>query len=691
MDTLTPKRWNALLAWLPAVLVVAASLLLWLADTPAQQALRNYQFDQFQRWRPRAAPAQPVHIVDIDEASLERLGQWPWPRSRMATLLDRLAGAGAVAVVFDSVFAEADRTAPKAVVDSLGVSGTQRDALLALPDPDASFARSLQQTPSVLGFALQQGGKATLPQQTAHMVVLGEAQPDWLHRFDGATTSLPALQSAAGGNGALNFVPDSDGVVRRVPLALRVGDATVPSLVTEALRVAAAEANVVLKSAGANSGLAEVRIGTLAVPSTPHGEMWLHYSRPVGTRALPAWQVLANPLPPGQLAGQIVLVGSSAQGLMDLRFSPLGLLPGVEVHAQALDQILSGRFLQRPSWARGLEVLFLGLGGVLVSVLALRQRAWVSATAGLGLLVVWLLGTWWAFTVRGLLLDALSPALVWLLCYLVCSLWHHLRTEREQRWVRQAFARYVSPNRVAYLLAHPKAMELGGRRQVCSFVFTDLAGFTSLVEALDPAQAVQLLNTYLDEMVAIAFRHEGTLDRIVGDAVAIMFSAPVKQADHRARALACALEMDAFASNYAAEQKRLGKAAFGQTRIGVHCGEVIVGNFGGKTVFDYRALGDAVNTCARLESTTCCSTVFASAANWVLPLSKHTDWWKGGIGCAAKAAEKSCWSFLASMGRCGAEPSSGAALFTWSTHWVPAVLVTVTLPTLPSALGSRAM
>jgi adenylate cyclase len=224
-----------------------------------------------------------------------------------------------------------------------------------------------------------------------------------------------------------------------------------------------------------------------------------------------------------------------------------------------------------------------------------------AAAGSLALLAALGASAWWAFVSQGLLLDAITPAIGLLLSYLVCSLWQHLSSEREQRWIRQAFARYVSPNRVAYLVDHPEGMALGGRRQTCSFVFTDLAGFTELMEGIDPAQAVSLLNAYLDQMVAIAFRHEGTLDRIVGDAVAIMFSAPVPQADHRARALACALEMDAFASAYAARQQQQG-SAFGQTRIGVHCGEVIVGNFGGSTMFDYRALGDPVNTAARLES-----------------------------------------------------------------------------------------
>ncbi len=584
----------------PLLLALLAACLL-LADSRAQQTLRNYQFDQFQRWRPRVYEPVPVRIVDIDEASLARLGQWPWPRSRMATLLERLTAAGATAVAFDMVFAEPDRTAPKAM---LALWQLQCTPCEALPDPDNLFAQALQKSPSVIGFALQQApgnSPGTGPLQKARFVQAGQPQPEWLHSFQGSLRSLPALEQAASGNGALSFVPDADGLVRRVPLVLQWDQTPVATLVTEALRVSLNERNLLLQNAGQDSGLGEVRIGRLHLPTTPQGEMWLHYSLPVAGRNLAAWQVLEGAVAPAQWAGKIVLVGSSAQGLMDLRFSPLGMVSGVEVHAQALEQALGGHFLQRPSWARALELLLLLLGCALAGALARSTRAMRSAAASLGLLLALGAGAWWAFVAQGLLLDAATPALGLLLSYLLCSLWQHRLREREQRWTRQAFARYVSPNRVDHLLAHPQDLALGGRRQPCSFVFTDLAGFTPWMEALEPEQAVGLLNGYLDPMVAIAFRFEGTLDRIVGDALAIMFSAPLEQADHRARALACALEMDAFASAYVRQLQQQGRP-FCQTRIGVHSGEVIVGNFGGKTLFDYRALGDPVNTAARLES-----------------------------------------------------------------------------------------
>lgn len=596
---------------LPPLIIALIVLFQCLVEQPGTM-LRNAVFDQYQRWQPRTPADTPVRIIDIDEASLARLGQWPWPRNRLADLVDRLSAANVAAIGFDVMFAEADRTSPARMADLWQLGSGLRRQILALPDHDQRFADSLRRADAVVGFALARDDKAgqKRPAGKAGFVNLGEAQHRWLHPFTGAITSLPAFESAAKGNGALSFVPDRDGVIRRIPLLFQMPGGPVPTLVSETLRVAQGVPVIMLRSAGHlqqlggerdSAGLGEIRIGDFTIPTTPQGELWIHYTPPRSERSLPAWQVFSDDAALAGLAGHIVLVGSSAQGLMDLRFGPFGLIPGVEAHVQALEQILSGHFLERPSWATGSEFTALVVGSLIVGFIALHTGALAAAAACIALLAVTAGGSWLAFSNSRLLIDPSLPATGILLTFLICSLIHHFLAEREQRWIKDAFARYVSPNRVAHLIEHNDDMALGGKRQQCSFIFTDLAGFTSLMEGIDPAAAVALLNDYLDAMIAIAFRHEGTLDRIVGDAVAIMFSAPLAQPDHCARALACALEMDAFASAYSRQLIAQG-IPFGATRIGVHTGEVIVGNFGGKTMFDYRALGDPVNTAARLES-----------------------------------------------------------------------------------------
>lgn len=597
------------------VISVFFGLFILLLDPLPIQALRNNLFDQYQRWHPRDYINVPVRIIDIDEASLSKLGQWPWPRTRIADLIEKLNKAQVATIGFDIIFSEPDRTSPQKMASMWPLEISTRNILNSLPDHDEIFADSLRKADVVLGFVVERGFRrddldkekslvsvSTGPSRSYRYINIGELPKNWLHSFDNAVTALPKLDIAAKGNGALSFIPDSDGVVRRVPLVLQVSAKPVPTLISEALRVAQGEHNYVLKSEGQNTGLSEIKIGQFKIPTTAQGEIWVHYSKDIPDRYIPAWKLLAGEIPDTLLNGHVVLIGSSAQGLMDLRFSPLGhILPGVEVHAQALEQILSGHILERPRWAYIAEIIVMIIGGLLIGFISIRANALLATSITFVCLIALLIGGWYAFRQHELLLDTTMPALIFFLTFVLGSLLHHFSSEMEQRWIKAAFSRYVSPNKVSYLVDHPNDMQLGGKLQKCSFIFTDLEGFTNLIESIEPSKAVALLNTYLDQMIAIAFRHEGTLDRIVGDAVAIMFSAPVSQADHCSRALNCALEMDKFAANYLEKLAEKG-IKFGKTRIGVHSGEVVVGNFGGSTIFDYRALGDPVNTAARLEN-----------------------------------------------------------------------------------------
>ena len=588
--------------------VALSALVLWMADPIPVQSLRLAQFDQFQRWHPRPYTPVAVRIVDIDEASLKVYGQWPWPRTRIAELVERLHDAGSAVIAFDVLLIEPDRTSPVAMAQ-LWKNPKVSTLLQGLPDHDEVLGHTLLGRSVVLGSSLSNtgtaSGAAASPVDAVatpyRIIASGASEPArWLHGFDSVVWPLAELRTHAGGLGALNFAGDVDGVVRRVPLLLRLGDQIVPTLSAEALRVAQQGRNHLLRSNEA--GVLDVRIGAITVPTNRQAEIWLHYTEDQPARYVSAAQVMQGQAAPDLIEGHIVLIGSSAAGLMDLRFNPMGkIMPGVQAHALALEQILSGDDLQRPGWTGAVEALAVVLGALMVGLVALAAPAWWATGVAAVVLSGLLGGAWYAFTVESLLLDATNPALAIIVSFGLASGMHHLLSEREQRWVREAFSRYVSPNRVAHLVAHPEDLQLGGQRQVCSFVFTDLAGFTSMMESGDPARAVALLNDYLDAMLAIVFKHEGTLDRIVGDAVAVLFSAPVQQPDHRQRALNCALEMDTFASAYAAKLQSEGMA-WGHTRIGVHSGEVIVGNFGGKTLFDYRALGDPINTASRLEA-----------------------------------------------------------------------------------------
>ncbi len=584
------------------VVLLCSAVALW--NPLPLQILRHALFDQYQRWQPRVVRDSPVRVIDIDDESLRRLGQWPWPRTRLAELATRLQSGAPRVVTLDVLLAEPDRTSPQAMLQLWPANAALRQQLQALPDHDAVLAQALGRGPFVLGMALERQAQAGVPAQVkARFAARGAAAQPYLHAFSGAINPLPELSAAARGIGAMTFLPDADGVVRRVPLLLRVGDALVPSLATETLRLAQGSATLVTRTAAAHdAGLQDLQVGSITLPSTAQGEAWLHYAMPDSRRTLPAWKVLQGQFDPSVLTGKLVLVGTSASGLLDLRFSPLGVaLPGVEIHAQFLEQVLSGAQLVQPAWGAAAQLLLAALGGLTVGAVALGFGALYSFS--FLLLVLAAIGTlaWLGFSRYGLLLDAVWPCITVTLSYVFSSLARHRMSEARQRWIRQAFSRYVSPNLVAYLIKRPESLELGGKRQTCSFVFTDLADSTALLETMDPAAAVSLFNDYLDGMIAIVFAHQGTLTRIVGDGLAILFSAPLVQPDHQQKALSCAWALHQFSSQYAARMQARG-LRFGLTRVGVHSGEVMVGNFGGSAIFDYRALGDPINTAARLES-----------------------------------------------------------------------------------------
>lgn len=614
--------------------VLIGAIVAVIMEPPFVAGLRNAAFDTFQQWRPREYQKAPVRIIDIDEKSLEKHGQWPWPRSRMAALVENLRALGSAAIVFDMVFAEPDRTSPAALArhwpDDPGVA----DMVKRLPDHDQIFASAIGKGLVVTGFSVEpEASSDRSPALKTRFIIAGDDPKQFLPVFEGAVTNLSAFEAIADGNGSFNFIPDHDGVIRHVPLLLRINNDLHPSLSAEALRVAQGARNFVVKSSGASgegrfgghTGIVSVRIGNLSLETDARGEIWLHFSESLPERYVPAWKVFEGGVEAELLAGHIVIVGTSAKGLQDLRFSPLGrIIPGVEVQAQLVEQLIQKTYLTRPDWAKAATILYLIVMWCSLVTMASRVSILWSVAIGIAILGITFLASWYAFVEARLSFDPLFPSLAFGVMFLAWSIPRHLLTEHERRWVRKAFSSYVSPNLVQHLMDNPGQLKLGGEKRECSFVHTDLASFTTLMEKSNPLDLVALVNAYLDEMIKIAFRHDGTLERIVGDAVCVTFSAPVTQPDHPARAVACSLEMDTFARDFAEARQNEG-IDFGMTRIGVHTGVVLVGNFGGKSMLDYRTLGDAINTAARLES-----------------VNKHL----GTLVCISKATAERCPGFI---------------------------------------------
>lgn len=602
------RLWRRFGPIVPGLLVLAALVALRLADPAPMAALRLQGFDLLQRLAPRDYdPAVPVRVVAIDDESLRRLGQWPWPRDRLARLVDRLARAGAAAVVLDLVLAEPDRTAPALIGELL--AGRADPAVLAaltkdLPDPDRDLAEALGRTRSVVAFApAEEPGRK--PRIVASFAEIGPARQR-LDRFAGAVPSLPEFEAAASGDGSIGAPTGRDEVLRRLPAVSLLGDALIPSLAVEALRVAQGAGTVTLRAAPDGPGLDAVRIGEVILPVAPDGQFWLQFTPDTPARQVAAWQVLDPTVPEAELAtalrGRIALVGVTATGFGDSVLTPLrDRIAGVTAHAEALEQILLGRSLTRPAWAMASEIgLLLALG---LALIASWRRLPAIVSGGLVVLAIAPIaaGAFLAYRQAGLLLDPTLPTLGLLLTHGAVAATAQWRVERDRRAIRAAFAQYLAPALVARLAEHPERLRLGGEWRQMSFIFTDIAGFTSLSETVPPDRLVATLNAYFDGVCGCVLEAGGTIDKMVGDALHAMFGAPVDQPDHAERAVVCALAIHRFTTGFAAARRAEGMP-FGRTRIGVATGGAVVGNFGSRHHFDYTAYSDAVNLTARLEN-----------------------------------------------------------------------------------------
>jgi adenylate cyclase len=603
------KQWLHVLA--PLVLLGLA-LSLHYRFPQLIQNLRMQAFDYYQRIEPRPYTPVPVLIVDIDDSSLQKLGQWPWPRTRMAALVDRLDAAGASVIGLDIILAEPDRTSPANVLplwaSTLEVEKL-RETVHLLPDHDNILAAAIARTRVVDGFALTQRTVPQLPPQTAEIVINGPDPRPFLPTFTGSIVNLSNIGSNTRGSGAFNFLPEADGVNRRVPLIFKLGDQILPSFAAEVLRVAQGADSYEIRISGdqkdsgygVEAGIQEIRIGALTVPTDGQGRMWLHYTTQDAPRRESAWRLLQTDFDTSRFNGSIVLIGTSAAGLKDRFATPLkAITAGVEIHASIIEQVLLEKYLHRPGWVESIEFLYFSALSMILILLLTRLGALGCFLVGGASVAVALGSSWYSFTEYGWLFDPVLPSLGVLVTYLVGTLINYAEAEVGRRRVKNAFVHYLAPEVVERLVANPGLLTLGGEKREMTFLFTDIANFTSLTESIEPNVLVRTLNEYLDGACSVVFKHGGTIDKIVGDALHVMFNAPSDQPDHAVRAVRCALELDDLCSKYQAQQHELG-VDLGETRIGVNTGIAVVGNFGGFLRFDYTAHGDAINTAARLE------------------------------------------------------------------------------------------
>ena len=549
-------------------------------------------------------PVTPgVVVVDIDRASFGRLGAWPWPRDRLAALVERIAGAAPRALAIDILLSEPDRRSPAALARALGAA-TGRDDLArlaeGLPDPDARLAAAIARVPTVLGLvaAAEPGGATAGPP----IVIARQAAVGSVWTEPGVEGPLAVLAAGAAGIGVLSLTGDeADGVVRGVPLLAVFGGRAYAGLAAEAARVAeGARSHLVAGSP------AQMAIGSRRVPVSARGTMAL---RPTDRTGQAATTVSAadlfdpDPAPArARLAGAIVFLGSSAPELGGLRPTPADpLTPSVRIQADAAGQILSGRIPVRAAAAVAWERAAALLAAVLAVILALVTGPWFGAAAMIAAAAAWAAGAATATLQFDQIVDPVTPPAVALIAFAATSLAAFAETRRREGALRRRFEQHLAPDLVRRIVENPDLVRVEGELRPVTALFTDVEGFTSLTERAEPRALVALLDRYFEGMTQTVVAHGGLVDKIVGDAVHALFNVPVDQPDHAARAVDCAEALAAFAARFAREPDAAA-LGFGRTRIGLETGPAIVGDVGGGRKLDFTAHGTVVNSAARLEA-----------------------------------------------------------------------------------------
>ena len=628
---------------------------IWEARTPLAgfvESLETKTYDLRFRVRGQTLPSPHIVIVAIDQATLERLGSWPFSRLEYVRLLEQLNAHGARAVGFDINFPKPDAKS------GLSAVGQAREEYLARTpaarrdpaylarlgemaleaDTDARFAEALRAAGNVaLGYfffpsraevrfvdaAAQEeaDGLLAFSSYTTRGVTdpSGNPPPPLAKIFTGeegylAETNLPAFTEAAGFRvGFFNFVADADGIFRRAPLVMAYrgawrGSAAAepdfyPSLDIQILRqyLGVPEHETVLLTNVA--GVEGVQLGERHIPTDPDGRMLVHYQGgPFTYPHVSFADVVEGKSPPGLFRDKIVLVGPTALAIGDFRPTPFAESShsGVEIHANVLDTVLSGRFLHRRDREKIIDLALVLLFGVaLGGVLAVVPPRWstlvaVAAAAAFGFAAYAALAWFQSW------LNVVVPGGVLVANFGGVTAFRLLFEEREKRKVRSAFQQYIPPGVITELLRHPEQLSLGGVERQLTILFSDIRGFTALSEKLTPLELTSFLNGYTDEMTDIIFSHWGTLDKFEGDAIMCFWGAPYEQDDHFLRACHASLAMSRRMDELRAAWRAEGKPDI-NIGLGLNTGRVVVGNMGSRKRFNYTVLGDPVNLAARLE------------------------------------------------------------------------------------------
>ena len=602
---------NRLPVSLIGVAALIACLFLMLFEPAFLSSVSRQAFDVLLRSTAVPPRANAVTMVDIDEASLAELGQWPWPRRILAELTDRLWSEGAAVVVYDIVFPEEDRTSPlvaerewrKVFGQDVNVEGISPEE----SNFDKDFSAALSRGRSILGCYMElvdepQDSAPADDQYHGRYFEFGLSQRDLLPQASRMVSSLAVLRRSAASEAFFNTMPDADNIIRRTPLLIALGpDRVYPAMALEAIRLLSDEATFrITYDNEAGRGVSDVRMHELAIPTDANGMLVLNF-RSSPFPSVSAREVLADPVKPDRFLNRIVFVGASAAGLRDLKATPMGAeVPGIAVHATAVDNMLADDMLREPRWAFHANLLVSALTGLLLVFLISRVRAWVGFFIALSCVAAAWSASWWCLKAWRFVFIPGGIAVLTAVVYTLMTVVKFWLEERGRRRVRAMFGTMVSADVLRYMEDHPRSFSLVGQKVHATVQFSDIVNFTTIAENVDPDVLTRLMNRYLTPMSDIIMNRMGYVDKFYGDAIMAVWGAPHVVPAHATQACLAAMDqLDRLAVMRQELAEGLGREF--RIRIGINTGDVTAGNMGSERRFQYTVMGDAVNLASRLQ------------------------------------------------------------------------------------------
>ena len=557
--------------WTVAFLTLALLVFLRVQDNGLVETARLKSFDYLQSTDPITV-SDDIVIVEVDEASIEMNGQWPWSRDKIADLIWKLREQGAGIIILPILFAEDDRDGQ-----------------------DMALAQALVQNGVIIAqVGTTQTNKNAVPRGVAK---IGDPIP-WLFQWPGMLGPIELLGLNADGVGVINIAPEIDGVVRRVPLIMTVGEETYPAMAIEMIRVAVGDPSYQIKAGEA--GVIAVRVpGYDTIYTDQHARIWLRWNKEFETVSM------ADDL--SVVAGKTVVIGLTAEGLANTIASPSGTQYAHTPIAVSLQTIINGENIKRTDLADTYELGFLLLLGLILIIASRFVHYYIVAgtivLAGVGTVF----GATYLYSTYLLLFDFSWPVITITLVGLHAVFNRFVREFQLKQQIRKQFEKYLDPRQVAILVKHPEKLKLGGDRKEMSFLFMDIVGFTPISEYYknndDPEGLVEVINDYLNRMSKIVLANGGTIDKYMGDCIMAFWNAPLDCENHAEMAVKTAIECAEETDKIKAEFKERGLPDI-NIGSGVNTGTCIVGNMGSEMRLDYSVIGDAVNLAARLEAAT---------------------------------------------------------------------------------------